>query len=200
MIQHCVSTSRKESVPSTILGIDGLLYCEHVISLREEHELLEFIDQQEWNNKLHRRTQHYGCEYEYTQKTASRGAPPIPACYGPLINRLLEKGVLRTRPDQMIVNEYVPGQGIASHVDSPSAFADGIAYVSLGGGIVMDFVRGESRREVYLAPRSVVSLHGSARYEWHHGITPRKSDYRAKRERRVLLTFCNKRKEPTQKE
>ena len=39
-------------------------------------------------------------------------------------------------PDQVTVNEYLPGQGIAPHVDTHSAFEDGIASLSLGSSCV----------------------------------------------------------------
>ena len=39
----------------------------------------------------------------------------------------------------MTVNEYLPGQGIASHVDSHDAFSTAIFSLSLASGVVMDF-------------------------------------------------------------
>jgi hypothetical protein len=45
------------------------------------------------------------------------------------------------RPDQCTVNEYLPGQGIAPHVDTHAAFDDAILSLSMGSGIVMEFRR-----------------------------------------------------------
>jgi hypothetical protein len=46
---------------------------------------------------------------------------------------------------------------------------------------------------LWLAPRSLLLLQGTARYEWQHGIPARKSDVRngqrVQRGRRVSLTF-----------
>jgi alkylated DNA repair dioxygenase AlkB len=123
-----------------------------------------------------------------------------------LIKKLLDTGVLKEIPDQMIVNEYLPGQGINPHIDNVGYFADGIASVSLGSAVIMDFIYSydpsvisESKasetvlknfkKEVLLTPRSVISLHGEARYKWRHGIVARKSDHKVPRGRRVSLTF-----------
>ena len=39
------------------------------------------------------------------------------------------------KPDQMTVNEYKPGHGIPPHIDTHSAFEDGIVSVSLGSQV-----------------------------------------------------------------
>lgn len=38
-------------------------------------------------------------------------------------------------PDQMTVNQYKPGQGISPHVDTHSAFGDGLLSLTLGAGV-----------------------------------------------------------------
>jgi alkylated DNA repair dioxygenase AlkB len=57
----------------------------------------------------------------------------------------------------------------------------------------MDFARGGEKLSVWLARRSLVVMHGIARYEWTHGIARRKSDkvgtFIVPRSRRVSLTF-----------
>jgi len=90
-----------------------------------------------------------------------------------------------TFPDinQLTVNQYRPGEGIGSHVDTPSAFGDGLISISLNSGIVMEFrkVSGEDdgdslKKLVYLPPRSLVLMSGPARYEWEHQIVTRRTD------------------------
>ena len=72
--------------------------------------------------------------------------------------------------NQFICNSYAPGQGIAAHVDL-AAFGDGIASVSLGAAVVMDWRHVADGREaaVLLQPGDLMMLHGAARYEWTHG-------------------------------
>lgn len=96
--------------------------------------------------------------------------------------------------DQVIVNEYEPGQGISPHVDCVPCFGPAVAAVSLGSACVMDFAHGEGARvPVRLAPASLCVMTGPARYEWRHGIAARKSDPgqggRIPRGRRVSVTF-----------
>lgn len=80
--------------------------------------------------------------------------------------------------NQLTVNHYKPGEGIGSHVDTPSAFGDGLISLSLNGGITMEFrqVDGDQKKYVYLPPRSLLLMSGPARYEWEHMIVSRMTD------------------------
>ncbi len=84
--------------------------------------------------------------------------------------------------NQMTVNHYRPGEGIGSHIDTTSAFGDGLISISLNSGIVMEFTNANSNSEkplkklVYLPRRSVVLMSGPARYEWEHQIVTRRTD------------------------
>lgn len=77
---------------------------------------------------------------------------------------------------QVILNLYPAGEGISAHIDLPNRYADGIVGVSLLGGCVMTFRRGEERRDVYLPERTVYVMTGEARWEWSHGIEGRMED------------------------
>ncbi|CAM9516786.1 unnamed protein product, partial [Hapterophycus canaliculatus] len=70
------------------------------------------------------------------------------------------------------------GQGISPHVDTHSAFEDGLASLSLGSGCVMDMRHpdGVHSKSVYLPRGSLLVMEGAARYEWSHGIASRKTD------------------------
>ncbi|KAF8592284.1 hypothetical protein K439DRAFT_1626304 [Ramaria rubella] len=88
---------------------------------------------------------------------------------------------------QAILNHYNPGEGITSHVDLLTRFADGIIGVSLGSGTVMTFQKvlqegalhepeEEDRYDIYLPERSILVLTGDARYKWTHGIEGKLGD------------------------
>ena len=101
-------------------------------------------------------------------------------------------------PDQVTVNEYLPGKGISSHVDSHAAFQDGVCSLSLGSDVVMDLAMaadvasaplaeagvaegaGSTRLarscSVVLRRRSLLILRGEARFAWSHAIPARKMD------------------------
>jgi alkylated DNA repair dioxygenase AlkB/SAM-dependent methyltransferase len=85
--------------------------------------------------------------------------------------------------NQLTVNQYFPGEGIGSHVDTPSAFSDGLISISLNGGITMEFRRvgngdeeANVKKLVYLPPRSLLLMSGDARYKWEHMIVSRMTD------------------------
>ena len=104
-----------------------------------------------------------------------------------------ETGLFDRVPEQVIVNEYEPGQGIAMHTDHPG-FGPTVCTISLGDDWEMDFSEDWSeKRPALLSRRSCVLLTGESRSAWQHGIAPRKSELtaigRRTRRRRLSLTF-----------
>ena len=177
--------------------ISGLNYREDCISAAREQEALKAVDGSPWLTSLRRRTQHYGYKYDYTRRTADPAdyLGELPAWAADLLETFRAEKLAKHEFDQLIVNEYEPGQGIAAHVDCVPCFKDTIAVVSLGSGVEMQFSRPQTSRSasLYLRPRSLRVMQGEARYEWRHGIASRKNDVvagtRTPRGRRVSLTF-----------
>ena len=189
--------SRNEEAISII---KGFRYIEDYISESEHDWLLDQIDEHEhqWLKDLKRRVQHYGFKYDYKARkvTHDMHIDHLPEWLQALGQRLHEDGHMPAEPDQVIINEYEPGQGISSHIDCEPCFDDVIVSLSLGSGCVMDFTSKLDKAKkipVWLAPRSIIVLKDEARNEWLHGIAPRKSDQWAgqkyERQRRVSLTF-----------
>jgi alkylated DNA repair dioxygenase AlkB len=178
-------------------AVSGLSLLPDFITEAEERALLSIIDQQPWLADLQRRVQHYGYRYDYTarQVTADLYLGALPEWLQPLATRLHHEGLFATAPDQVIVNEYQPGQGIAAHVDCVSCFGDTIASLSLGSDYLMDFTHSQTAQKasLFLFSRSLLLLQGDARYCWQHSIAKRKSDVvdgvKIQRGRRVSLTF-----------
>jgi alkylated DNA repair dioxygenase AlkB len=177
--------------------IPGLIYIADFISEKDQKDLLESIDSQEWLADLKRRTQHYGYKYDYTKKAidASMKIGSIPAWIWPYSMRLIDKKYFSKEPDQVIINEYLPGQGISRHTDCVPCFGDTVASLSLGSACVMEFEQwnGIEKLKLLLEPRSLLVLSGEARYKWMHSIPGRKEDkiddQVLSRSRRVSLTF-----------
>lgn len=175
----------EEAMPT----IPGLTYIPDFISREEESALIASIDDQPWLTDLKRRVQHYGYKYDYKAHTVTDES------YLGSLSDWLEPVAqkLPFKPDQAIVNEYLPGQGISAHVDCVPCFDDTIASLSLGSGAIMQFTKDVEKQELYLKPRSLIVLSGEARYEWTHAISARKSDvvngFKIERERRISLTF-----------
>ena len=78
--------------------------------------------------------------------------------------------------DQITVNDYPPGSGIAPHVDTHSAFTARFASLSLGAGAAFELRRGGEAAELWLPRRSLLLLGGEARLGWAHYIAPRRGD------------------------
>ena len=179
--------------------IPGFVLVHNFITEAEEQELVQMIDETgQWNSELSRRVQHYGWRYDYRSRRIDETAylGPLPEWAGKLGRRLFENGHVPYLPNQVIVNEYVNNQGITAHIDS-SAFADGVAMISLLETWEMDFTKGRRKVTRRLERRSAVVLLGDARYKWKHSIRKRKSEpaneqsgrKRVPRGRRVSLTF-----------
>jgi alkylated DNA repair dioxygenase AlkB len=174
----------------------GLSYLADYVSEREAENLLLHIDAQPWITELSRRVQHYGYRYDYRARTIDRSMylGPLPGWITPLTHRLHVDGMFPAIPDQVIANEYQPGQGIAPHVDCIPCFGPVVASLSLGSTCVMDLSLDDRSQPVRLETRSLLVLAGEARLHWRHGIRPRRSDpgndgIRVPRGRRISLTF-----------
>lgn len=154
------------------------------------------VDRGPWRADLRRRVQHYGYVYGYARgKGGVReklGALPDWACQ--LGARLVDCGYMSSAPEQLIVNEYEPGQGISNHVDCRRSFGPVVASLSLASDCEMCLLGPDGQKEsLWLVRRSLLVLAGEARSCWGHAIPARKSDrvdgVRRPRGRRVSLTF-----------
>lgn len=183
-----------------IAAISGLGYVENYINEMQHAWALEWIDKHEhqWLYDLKRRVQHYGFKYNYKARKVDMDMRigELPAWLKRLSENLYEDGYMPEVADQVIINEYLPGQGIASHIDCEPCFKDIIVSLSLGSDCVMNFTNKFNKTKkipVRLEQRSLVVLSGEARYNWLHGIPARKSDewdgQKYERQRRVSLTF-----------
>lgn len=178
---------------------DGLRYIPNFITPDEEAALLNTIDQQPWLTDLKRRVQHYGWKYDYVARRvdASMRLGQLPEWLAVYCQRLYNDRLFPKPPDQVIINEYQLGQGIAPHVDCVPCFEETIASLSLSSHCVMDFAKQTTGEKIpqLLEPRSLITLSGDARYKWKHGIAARKTDKHdgqvIQRGRRISLTFRN---------
>ena len=134
-----------------------------------------------------------GLEADLGELTAERNQamrfgplPPAVAAAADLALRVLRhRGLRPASPadggepfNQMIVNRYAPGQGLAEHVDL-AAFDDLVLNFSFESALVMDFRRVDDDRDhvpVLLRPGDLLALQGEARWEWRHGIAERAAD------------------------
>jgi alkylated DNA repair dioxygenase AlkB len=173
----------------------GLIIVRDWVAAADCDALLAGIDSMQWMDDLSRRVQHYGWKYDYTLRDLSpdQYLGPIPAIFDGVIGKLAAVPEFGAAAEQLIVNEYEPGQGIAAHIDRRS-FGNVVASLSLGSEWPMEFAARDGRViEVFMPVGALLLMTGPSRFEWTHHIRPRKSDLRngrrVARTRRVSLTF-----------
>ncbi|KAL4298788.1 alkylated DNA repair protein alkB homolog 8 [Arachis ipaensis] len=148
--------------------VKGLWICTNFLSHRHQTHLLSAINSHNWftpttnNNQamLFGHLPPWAHHLSHLIRTSSASILPQP--------------LLSREPffDQMIVNMYLPGQGICPHVDL-LRFQDAIAILSLESSCVMHFTPLHSdslQVPVLLTPGSLVLMSGEARYQWKHQI------------------------------
>lgn len=172
----------------------GLILIPEFITKEDEKSFMEEIDKRKWSDVLKRRTQHYGYRYDYKKRNIDKieKAENIPEWSSELIKNLINQGLFSRKPDQMIVNEYKPGQGISRHIDS-LIFDEPIVSISLLSSCVMIFTLNKEKIEILLKPRDALVMTGDSRWKWYHEIPARKKDKIGdqiiERTRRISMTF-----------
>ncbi len=175
----------------------GAALVPNLVTAAEEERILLRIAQAPWLTDLSRRVQHYGFKYNYRGPANGRHdpAPAFPR-WAEVVGARLAPYFDGAMPEQCIVNEYRPGQGIGMHADHAS-FGDVVVSLSLGDAWTMNF-RSRSARpyvrdglasdEVALLPRrSALVLRGDARHRHMHGIDRAANAHRAAT--RISATF-----------
>jgi len=162
---------------SEIPKIEGLVYTTNYITVEQEQLLISKIDEQPWLTDLKRRVQHYGYKYDYK---ARKITPNLKIADVPEWLQILDGF------DQVIVNEYLTGQGITLHIDCIPCFGDTICSLSLLEPCEMVLERGSVKHSIILEPRSLLTFQGEARYRWKNSIPAKKSNVN---NRRVSITY-----------
>ncbi len=162
---------------SEIPKIQGLTYTRNYITTEQEQFFITQIDNQPWLSDLKRRVQHYGYKYDYKTRriTLDLKIGNIPDWLQILANF-----------DQVIVNEYLLGQGITPHIDCVPCFSDTICSLSLLESCEMILEKDNTKHSIILEPRSLLTFQGEVRYKWKHSIPQRKSNIK---NRRVSITY-----------
>jgi alkylated DNA repair dioxygenase AlkB len=143
--------------------MNGFKLLKNAIDEETENTLIENILLGTWSNELSRRTQQYGYKYDYYSRQIERVDTPIPEYM--LIPPILE----HIAPEQVIVNEYTNGQGIASHTDA-RVFGPKILILSLNSDTKMTFSTNDDSIDITLPRRSLLILSDDMRYKVKHAI------------------------------
>ncbi|KIJ41132.1 hypothetical protein M422DRAFT_75676 [Sphaerobolus stellatus SS14] len=135
---------KQHRVPSSL---EEVFYIPEFVSEAEEEYLLRKINESsavKWKTLPNRRLQIWGGELTNSNVLIPRAMPQFITEYPDLIRRLRNTGVFSKskhgEPNHIIVNEYLPGQGIMPHEDGPS-YHPVVATLSLGSHAVFHYHR-----------------------------------------------------------
>tara|TARA_B110000037_G_C17051077_1_gene477778 strand:+ start:836 stop:1381 length:546 start_codon:yes stop_codon:yes gene_type:complete len=176
--------------------LNGLTLIENYINETEEINLIDIINNQSWNTTLKRLTQHYGYNYNY-KSTKINYISKLPIWLNPCISKILNDKYTSERPDQIIINRYLPGEGISAHIDIPTIFKNKIYSLSLGSGCTMIFINKYNNeiKNIYIPPKTLLIMEDDARYKYTHSIKSMKYDIvnnnKIDRKTRYSITFRN---------
>ncbi|PMD90497.1 alpha-ketoglutarate-dependent dioxygenase AlkB [Siphonobacter sp. BAB-5405] len=176
-------------------AVPGLFLYPDFIDEAREAQLVHEIDHQTWIVDYKRRLQYYGYRNELDKPYDLIKFPvEMPSLIYQLSKEIVEQHILLHQPDQVIINEYEPGEGIKPHKDR-NYYDNQICGVNLGSGCIMRFIRGKNLEviDVEIPRRSLYVMQDEARLKWKHAIPPRKKDVVdgqiQHRERRVSITY-----------
>jgi alkylated DNA repair dioxygenase AlkB len=176
-------------------ALPGFFIYPEFITEQQELLLLNEIDSQTWIVDFLRRLQYYGYRNELEKPYNLVPFPvEMPLHIRELSAELVKQEIIQHLPDQVIINEYNPGEGIKPHKDR-MYYENQICGVNLGSGCIMRFIRGKNKEviDIEVPRRSVYVMQDDARKKWKHAIPPRKKDNVngevKHRDRRVSITY-----------
>ncbi|KAM7502913.1 hypothetical protein LguiB_001817 [Lonicera macranthoides] len=162
-------------------SVPTLFYIPDFITDSEHHQLLNNISQapvSKWKSLKNRRLQNWGGVVH------AKGllAQDLPPWLTRITRRISEESKLfPSAINHVLINEYLPNQGIMPHQDGPAYFPV-VAILSLGSPVVMEFTphstladnkSGSQTRlpfSIVLMPRSLLIFKDMAYSEYLHGI------------------------------
>lgn len=132
-------TPAREYLNNFIVGsVPTIFYIPDYIAAAEEDQLLNNIYQapiSKWKSLKNRRLQNWGG----TVHEKGLLAQDLPPWLKKITHRISEESRLfPSEINHVLINEYLPDQGIMPHQDGP-AYVPVVAILSLGSSVVMDF-------------------------------------------------------------
>ncbi len=110
----------------------------------------------------------YGTEFPY-EGGIVRG--PVPEYLENLNTKIMEAGISKQLYKSISINEYLPGNSIAPHIDN-SKSGETIAVVSLLGPASMRLQSDTIGYELILESGSLIQMREAVRWRWKHSIPP----------------------------
>eukprot|EP01059_Diplonema_ambulator_P032868 TRINITY_DN6642_c2_g1_i1.p1 TRINITY_DN6642_c2_g1~~TRINITY_DN6642_c2_g1_i1.p1 ORF type:complete len:449 (+),score=179.03 TRINITY_DN6642_c2_g1_i1:182-1348(+) len=181
---------------------EGLLYIPEFITEEEERMIINWVYDNDWDDnggRMKRRVRQYGYRFMHENGSTLEKTNPVPEFLRFLFERMQNItgegtfAIPRVDPNQILINEYLPGQGIKLHLDKKDLFDGIISSISLNSDCVMQLKKGGKVYNQVLHRRSYLCLTGPARNDWQHGIQGQTHDVingvMRPRDTRLSITF-----------
>ncbi|XP_012260840.2 alpha-ketoglutarate-dependent dioxygenase alkB homolog 6 [Athalia rosae] len=160
-------------------------YIPNFITPEEENEILQRINctpLPKWTQLSHRRLQNWGG----IPHPKGMIAEAIPGWLAKFVKKVSDFQVFEshTSPNHVLINEYLPGQGIMPHSDGP-LFHPIVTTISCGSHTFLDFYRRNTSDQLevpvlefslLLERRSLLILEKDLYHNYLHSIAERNSD------------------------
>ena len=164
----------KPQVTENFENIPGLYYIRNFLDTSEMNFLnnkIKSIKFEPITTALNsRRVAHFGYYYSY-DRSGLKVAPPLPEYMRTLITQSkLKQIILPQEFDQLIINEYKPGQRISAHTDHTKQFGPIIACISLGQSVPITFTLGSIKKTFNIESGSLYIMTKESRYKWLHSL------------------------------
>lgn len=180
-----VSPSISETRHDFSSVVPGLIYIDEYIGIDDERALIAAVHShpRAWKRLNNRTLQNWGGLPHIKGMLPTK----LPSFLHPLLEKLISDEIFPSEnpPNHVLVNRYLPGQGIAAHVDGP-AYRPTAAIISLSTPILMHFyqrnqtsdaIPSKSFCSLLLRPRSLLILSKEAYSHVYHAILARESDH-----------------------
>lgn len=167
------------TVSKNFSGIEGLWYIENYLSEDELNMIKNKINEEIdlvpiTKSSASRKVAHYGYYYLY-DRSGLKEAPKIPNYLESFvlperINKLVNEDLVNVPFEQLIINEYLPGQQIAFHIDHVKQFGPMIACITVGQSVPIKFKYGSVEKIINVKEGSMYIMTEDARYKWQHSL------------------------------
>ncbi|PXF49367.1 Alpha-ketoglutarate-dependent dioxygenase alkB-like [Gracilariopsis chorda] len=161
--------------------LPGMQYYAHFVTAAQQQHLLHHINSHPaaWKRLNNRTLQNWGGLPHIKGMLQT----PLPPFLLPLVTQLTDARVFATPPNHVLINRYLPGQGIHPHVDGP-AYKPVAAIISLQAPILMHFYHttqhgavGQRAASMLLHPRSLLVLSQHVYHHMFHAIAETTVDH-----------------------
>lgn len=147
----------------------GLIWIQNFLTHAEADAAVKNIPPTNiMKTKARNSTRRYGTQFPY-EGGIVRG--PVPEYLETLNTKIVERGFSPQPYQSISLNEYLPGNSIAAHIDNRES-GETITIISLLGPAEIRFDLNGIGYDLLLESGSLIQMRGDSRWKWRHSIPP----------------------------